>query len=156
MEYSYGAFQEDIYSITERIKATGRQYDEIIALARGGAVPGVVLSHKLGVPLRIIDWSFQDGGRQDWLQLDLIQYKLGQGKQFLIVEDILDSGKTLSTLYDALGLAYGTKQGFLSCHLAVLIRNVAIKEFIPDFVGREINREHEIDKGWVNFWWENK
>ena len=55
------------------------QYEGIYAIPRGGLIIGVMMSHKLGLPL-----------------IDRLQGYYG--KKFLIVDDIADTGKTLEQL----------------------------------------------------------
>ena len=55
------------------------QYEGIYAIPRGGLIIGVMMSHKLGLPL-----------------IDRLQSYYG--KKFLIVDDIADTGKTLEKL----------------------------------------------------------
>jgi hypoxanthine phosphoribosyltransferase len=152
MNYSYEKFSYDIDKIAEQVIHTGPKYAGILALARGGAIPGVVLSHRIGIPVSIIDWSFRDGGFQDHFALEEFMDGIALGKRYLIVDDILDTGKTLIELYKQLGLAYGKVVGSLNCHLAVLIKNVQCKDVVADYYGRAIDRETY--KEWVNFWWE--
>lgn len=55
------------------------QYEGIYAIPRGGLIIGVMMSHKLGLPM--IDRL------QSWY-----------GKKFLIVDDIADTGQTLQKM----------------------------------------------------------
>ena len=55
------------------------QYEGIYAIPRGGLIIGVMMSHKLGLPM-----------------IDRLQSYYG--KKFLIVDDIADTGKTLEKL----------------------------------------------------------
>ena len=63
--------------LAEQIKASGIEFQSIWAIPRGGLIPGVVLSHKLGLPLT------------DKPDLD---------SPLLIVDDISDTGETLQGL----------------------------------------------------------
>ena len=55
------------------------QYEGIYAIPRGGLIIGVMMSHKLGLPM-----------------IDRLQSYYG--KKFLIVDDIADTGKTLEKM----------------------------------------------------------
>ena len=55
------------------------QYEGIYAIPRGGLIIGVMMSHKLGLPM-----------------IDRLQSYYG--KKFLIVDDIADTGETLEKL----------------------------------------------------------
>ena len=60
-------------------KINNNQYEGIYAIRRGGLIIGVMMSHKLGLPL-----------------IDRLQSYYG--KKFLIVDDIADTGETLYNL----------------------------------------------------------
>jgi hypoxanthine phosphoribosyltransferase len=62
--------------ITNRIRSSGKQYDNIYGICRGGMIPAVMLSHKLNI----------------FLSLNTIT------NTTLVVDDIADGGKTLEKL----------------------------------------------------------
>ena len=68
--------------------------DVIIAIARGGCVPGVYLSHLLNKPLEIVTWQTRDGAKKQSLDF------MSKDKQALIVDDINDSGLTFNEILD--------------------------------------------------------
>lgn len=63
--------------LAENIKLSGREFDAISGLPRGGLIPAVMLSHKLNLPYT--DFS---GDSDDF-------------DKILLVDDICDSGHTL-------------------------------------------------------------
>lgn len=63
--------------LAENIKLSGREFDAISGLPRGGLIPAVMLSHKLNLPY--VDFS---GEAEDF-------------DKVLLVDDICDSGETL-------------------------------------------------------------
>lgn len=87
-KYAIAKLVKDIsdYSINNKI-------EKIIAVSRGGLVPGVYLSHKLNLPLQVIEYSARDNMCGDnsyaWLANEL---------NAVIVDDIADSGLTLNFL----------------------------------------------------------
>lgn len=157
MEYSYRMFNEDMFKIQEQIEKSDQQFTEVIGLARGGVIAATVLSHRLDLPLKIVDWSFRDHKRVDYNAIDNIQYNIYSGRRkYLIIDDILDSGETLDNLFRALECPEVSAQMILECtKVAVLIQNsAAISNTRADYRGRDINRLE--DSAWVNFWWEEK
>jgi hypoxanthine phosphoribosyltransferase len=60
--------------------------EQVVALGRGGFIPGVQLSHILGLPLVPLMWQTRDGH---------INEKYITDKHSLIVDDINDTGRTL-------------------------------------------------------------
>lgn len=78
-----------IKQMADSIAESGKP-DVIVALARGGAVGGVMLSHALGVPVVLPSYSSKSGAGDDRdhdNQLPVIE-----GKKILIFDDILDTG----------------------------------------------------------------
>lgn len=154
MNYTLGRMERDLFKIQEQIEKSGTKFDEIVGLARGGVIPATLLSYRLDLPLKLIDWSFRDHKRVDWNSIDNVAFKIYSGRKYLIVDDILDSGATLSKFYQALDTsATGSKLTLPS--LAVLVSNLYPEfDIRPTYYGRTINRNE--DKEWVNFWWEDK
>ena len=67
-----------IHSIANQIKANNKGYDSIYGVPRGGLIPAVMLSHRLGLPLATRSRA-----------------KSGEGN-VLVVDDIADTGRTVS------------------------------------------------------------
>jgi hypothetical protein len=93
--------------LQEKIKQHEREldlkFDCIIGLLRGGAIPAVWLAHNLNLPMRIIGLKSYD----DTKQLDGVEFYNDIGKELdefvdnrnvLIVDDICDSGRTISCI----------------------------------------------------------
>ena len=59
--YDYSDMVADLnnikHQIDEHTKNEKFKFDAIIGIARGGAIPAVVLSHMLNIPCHIITWS---------------------------------------------------------------------------------------------------
>jgi len=75
--YSWEEVEELVDLLAQQIVKSGRQIEHIFGLQRGGLIPAVLLSHKLGIPMT------QDPTRQN----------------ILIVDDICDSGKTFKEFF---------------------------------------------------------
>lgn len=67
--------------------------DYIAAPARGGLLPGVIISHILSKPFIPIIWSNRDHTLQH--HNEFLSEKLYTGSNILLVDDINDTGKTL-------------------------------------------------------------
>lgn len=148
MRYDFEMFGVDINVLHHTIMSSNTEYDEILALARGGAVPGVWLSHRLGIPVRIIEVSLRDYQQVDTHQLVQIEKGIKAGKKYLLVDDMVDSGKTISLFFTLTGNMCENQP-----HLAVLIHNISCPlPITPRFAARTIDRR--FDKQWVTFWWE--
>lgn len=102
---------DDIHSLSillsRKIKEDGFNPDKIIALSRGGLLPGVIMSHLFNVPMIALNWSTRDFIDTDVSKLTELFYeearsmKEAQGigmPNFLIVDDICDTGETFTNL----------------------------------------------------------
>lgn len=93
--------------ILERLKALEftEQFDLVVAVARGGIVPGALVAQKLGCPLATIVINFRNDMHQPCRKSpELIQpvdfsYK---GRRILIVDDRSRTGATLNTAKELL------------------------------------------------------
>lgn len=94
-KFTHQMMLDAIIKLSNDITNSDYKVDLIIAVARGGLVPGVYLSHKLNKPLRIVEYSTRDNmtgtSSLEWLSVI---------KNAIIVDDIADSGVTLNSLVD--------------------------------------------------------
>lgn len=144
MRYSFTHFKKDADSLVHQITGSGKFYDYVVGVVRGGAVPAVYLSHRLGIPLRMVSWSTFHSDQMRESALDIAD-DIADGKSILIVDDILDSGRTMKELLED----WGCDRSRVG--IACLIYNKD-QEIVPDYYGTLISRESY--KDWVNFWWE--
>lgn len=107
--------------------------DIIIGLARGGLVPGVYLSHLLGIPFRALN-------KDELLQNSKFEYP-----NALIIDDINDTGRTLAD--------FNSKYSdlFDMVRYAVIVNNES-SSFDVDYYGCAYNKLDEPD--WWVFPWE--
>lgn len=98
--YTWEEFATDVEKITNAIKETGRKFSNIYGIPRGGLTLAVCLSHRLNIPLREhvplteLDFILSEFDRS---KKELIEDCV---KQFLIVDDIADTGATLKKYQD--------------------------------------------------------
>jgi len=121
--------------------------DIIAGVARGGAVPAVILSHILEVPCEIFTWQTRDGGVKEY-RYDIIDSIVeGNNRNVLLLDDINDTGLTFNQIIE--NWKYYNPQ-LIDNHVrtACLIERVESK-FTVDFPGvREYNSD------WIVFPWE--
>lgn len=140
IEYTYDRFFTDITILAEQIKASGVKYTHIVGLVRGGLIPAVVLSHKLGLPLRAVQWQTRDKSDHNHIA-DSVRDEIHTGTP-LFVDDLIDSGETASQIFDELGG---------EVDFAVLYYNIA-QSIKPRYFVNTIDRN--VDERWIVFWWE--
>ena len=64
---------------------------QVCGVSRGGLIPGVMISQRLGVPFMPLKWQTRDGSYRD--ECGLIQI-FRDNARTLIVDDLIDSGST--------------------------------------------------------------
>ena len=124
--------------------------DVIIALGRGGFDFGVKLSNWFDdVPLIPIMWQTRDGkAKHEIVMLNLLS-EYSSSHSVLIVDDMNDTGETLSEIEAVYKDILGTTENL---DTAVAIENNE-SEFESTWYSREISRSEEPQ--WFVFPWEN-
>jgi hypothetical protein len=139
--YSFTDLIADVDYLKGVIDESKYMPDVVVGLARGGLIPAVMLSHKLGLPMCSVKWSTRDHIGTQPLE------KLKQYRDILIVDDICDSGKTLTSLVDNLRhFAPITKVKTCTLHY-----NTS-QSFKVDYFVNTIDRTK--DDRWIIYQWE--
>ena len=149
IKYKRKQFDEDIVTLVSKIKKSKVEYSYIVALSRGGLIPGVILSHKLGLKLVPITWSTRDSGDKEsncWIPEDV-----NDGHKILVVDDIVDSGEALKTLLEDWNSSIYNQLMMENIHVATLIYNKD-QSIVPKFYANKISRKKVPE--WFEFWWE--
>lgn len=139
--YSYENFKTDI----QELRRTCEPFDAdtIVAIARGGMTVGHALSMALNIRnLQSIRCESYDSHtqRQDVSVLGECDFTLS--KRVLVVDDIVDSGKTLNALLPYLQNKY---PDVLFATAAIFTKPTAFLQ--PDF---SLHEAHD----WIDFFWE--
>lgn len=119
--------------LCKQVKDKG--YTMVVGLARGGVIPAVMISHKLGIKYDSVVWQTRDGGLQENGRLNNI---INREQKVLIVDDICDSGLTLTQV----------KANHPNTDVAVLTTKIDTK--LVDYAVKEYYN----DSRWVIFPWE--
>jgi adenine/guanine phosphoribosyltransferase-like PRPP-binding protein len=132
-----------------------RRYDVMVAIAMGGFVPAGVLSRALETPVAgaITTRGYSGHERLARVQIDamtpvgaLARDENGRGRSVLLVDDICDSGGTLTTVARAFGEAGAT------------IVDACVVIARPGYKLSGVRRLYSLsvtpDLGWVTFPWE--
>lgn len=150
MEYTYEQFEEGVDKIYNNIVATGTVFNRVVGIARGGLFLAGRLSYKLQLPLTTISWSLRDNGDREsnlWLPLDI-----NEGQRILLVEDIVDGGDTIKSLFNDWESNLVTEElNKKNISIATCWYNIS-QDIMPDFWHMTIDRN--TNKEWINFWWE--
>ena len=102
-----------INCIADQIQHRRIKFDSVIALGRGGLIPGAALSYKLGIlDLQNLGISTRE---DDGKFIDTLVYqkpeKINKKAKILIVDDINDSGKTFTIVRSILQSQYNIDCG---------------------------------------------
>jgi len=119
--------------LCKQVKDKG--YTMVVGLARGGVIPAVMISHKLGIKYDSVVWQTRDGGLIENGRLNNI---INREQKVLIVDDICDSGLTLTQVK---ANHPNTDVAVLTTKMETKLVDYAVKEYYND--GR-----------WVIFPWE--
>jgi hypoxanthine phosphoribosyltransferase len=135
--------------LAKNIKAKNIKIDKIIAVSRGGLIPGRILSSLLANKnLSTIRVTFYIRPNQTKETPHLVEDLSTDvtGKTILVVDDVLESGKTLKLAYN-----YLMERGAKKIYTAVLINKFVDgkeKQIEPDFFSMEITNK------WIVYPWE--
>ena len=132
MYVSWNEIENLVNGLYERLK--DENIDKVVGIARGGLIPGVMLSHKLGAGFEPLEWQTRDGEFQDRIKANGFNKNL---KGTIFVDDICDSATTIKQI----------KEIIPKSRWAVLHQKADIN---LDFVGERL---HNNDK-WIVYPWE--
>lgn len=150
IKYKKKQFDEDIQTLVGKIKKSKVEFSYIVALSRGGLIPGVVLSHKLKLNLWPVSWSTRDSQQREtntWIPEDV-----NDGHKILVVDDIVDSGACLTSLFEEWDSCVVNKMNRKNIYIATLIYNKD-QCIVPQFYANKISRKKTPE--WFEFWWED-
>jgi len=131
---SYDEYHNLIEKLAIKVFQSGWEFDTILCLARGGMRPGDILSRVFDKPLAIMSTSSYraDAGREQG-HLDIARYittpKGEIAGKVLLVDDLADSGKTLSSVIDQLRHDYEPITELRSA----VIWTKGLSSFTPDY-----------------------
>lgn len=141
--YTWQDFDQDLSLLSSKISQDAWIPDFVVGIKRGGLVPAIKLSHILNRPLSIMSCQLRDNHHD--VDVKFLELENIEDKKILIVDDICDTGETLSKISQQL------KEKFKSIKFCTLFYNVK-QDFIPDYRARKIDRDN--DKRWIVFPWE--
>lgn len=139
--YGYDRFKTDVLELANR--CTVFEADTILAIARGGMTIGHALSMSLQIRnLQSIRCESYDDTQQREVLSVMGECDFTRSNRVLIVDDIVDSGKTLHTLIPVLQKRYP--------HISFATAALFTK---PDaLIQPDFSLHHAED--WIDFFWE--
>ena len=132
--------------LLERVRLSGEEFDMVIGISRGGNIPSLLLSFGLGdIPLAIMAaQSYNKRSQEETIIFSrhLVMTTKKIGKRCILVDDLVDSGRTLKESILFLKKKYGGKIEKLS---TAVIFEKSCSKIKPDFVVKKIGEV------WVKF-----
>jgi len=103
LHVSWTDYHRDIERLAAKVHAEGRQFDQIVCVARGGLRVGDTLSRIFKVPLAIISASSYTGEAgmvrgEITVAKHMTMTSESLGERLLLVDDLVDSGVTLEVV----------------------------------------------------------
>lgn len=174
--YSWKDVNGAVVDIARQLQHDNWKPDYIVGITRGGAIPAVMLSQYMSIPMRPLEVSLRDGGNctsdlgmaEDAFGCVPSDTKESTGtvidpayrKKILIVDDINDQGSTIAWIkndwpsgcyphHDFWNHVWGQNVRF-----ATLTNNLASKETV-DYSVWEVNKAEEdcwLVYPWEDFW----
>ncbi len=128
--------------LAESVKTSGRDFDLVIGIARGGIPVAMVVADELGVKIDIINVKSYTGisERSKPRILSTLTEEV-RGKKLLLVDDLVDEGDTMESIA---GYLARSKPSSL---VTAVIFTKPWSKLKPDFSVEEVNE-------WVVFPWE--
>lgn len=92
-------FHKDTRGLCEKIKLSGKEYNKIVAVSRGGLIPAGIISYELDLRnVESVNVSSYDGEKQ---REDNVEFSSNVGvvdEKTLIIDDLSDTGNTYKFL----------------------------------------------------------
>ena len=123
---SWNEIDELVNSLTQQIAQSGIQFENIFGLQRGGLIPAVMVSHKLGIPMT----------------------KGTISPNTLIIDDICDSGVTFADFFETHQEEYAFP---FNLNFACLHYKPQTSKFKPTFYSSIWN-----SNDWIVYPWERE
>ena len=138
-----------VNKVIKDIESSGKKYDWIIGINRGGLVPSVLISHRLGIPHGVLTVTHYEGKKMlEQIQKDLYVSGIKFIKphhNILMVDDIADSGVCLREAKSTLNKCDPDAKNIDTVTLHYKAKSV-IK---PTYFAEEVPND-----SWTNFPWE--
>ena len=133
---SWDQLHRDAKALAWRLAERG-PWSKIVAVTRGGLVPAAIVARELDV--RLVDTvCISSYDHQDQGQLAVLKGVDGDGQDVLIVDDLVDTGKTFRLVRDMLPLA----------HFATVYAKPAGRPMVDTFI-TEVSQDT-----WIYFPWD--
>ncbi len=144
--YEYEKFLNDLRIIETWIAESNYKPDVIVGLIRGGLVPSTYLSHQINVPVDTLKLSTRDHVNFDMKDIySYVNHITDKYQNILVIDDIVDSGKTLNLLESCIHKSL--KKQFRYISMWWNIKSNFVVDYSP-------NNYTSDNVSWISFPWE--
>ena len=150
--YSWQDIEDMTADIIQQIVVDKNNFkpDYVVGLTRGGLIPSTMISHYFQVPMHTLEIKLRDHATvpesNKWMAQDALN-----GKNILIVDDINDTGETLSWIKQDWEKS-GKVNWESNVRFAVLIENEPSQFGRVNYVSKSINKNE--NPQWIVYPWE--
>ena len=97
---SWNEFHKDIKNLCQKIKQTGKTYNKIVAISRGGFIPAGIIAYELDIRnTSVANISSYFGSKQTKLEkIDNPEFIGNVDDKTLIIDDLSDTGQTIEVM----------------------------------------------------------
>ena len=97
---SWNEFHQDVKNLCQKIKQTGKEYNKLVAISRGGFIPTGIIAYELDIRnTSVVNIISYNGSNQIKLEkIDNIETIGEIDEKTLIIDDISDTGQTIKTM----------------------------------------------------------
>jgi len=95
---TWEAFYQTNKKLIEKVQQSGKKYDYILAITRGGLFPAYFLAKALNIPVETINltsYEDQQAGHIKHVTVEGFSCEVLEPEKCLLVDDIYDSGQTI-------------------------------------------------------------
>lgn len=140
---TWSAYGERVSSLARKVLSSHKKFDLVVGVARGGIPVAMFVADRLGVKIDIINVkSYLGVGKRLQPKIVSTLTEAVQGKNVLVVDDLVDEGETMATI-----ISYLNSERPRQINTAVLFKKPWSK-FKPDFYLETLDK-------WVVFPWEH-
>lgn len=105
---SWDELHRDTRELCRQLLATGRTFDQVVAVTRGGLIPAAIVARELEI--RLVDTicvvSYRGDQGQEQGEPDVLKSPPGDGTGVLLLDDLVDTGRTARAIREALPNAF--------------------------------------------------
>lgn len=150
LRFEYSDIHQLCASIVRQIQMLPlcQQPTSVVGIVRGGAIPAVILSHMLDIPLTMVSYSSLRGKGDDKNHSNKIPGNVLTTPNQILIDDIVDTGYTMKELSGALESA--GNHTFITA--ALILKAHPAQQHNPTYYGHAIVDQDQ----WVVFPWEHE